>query len=273
MSAAAPERAEIGAAATFVAEVSQDLRQVPILSHCLVLVCEGAKELVAADGSHARMDVGDVALLYAGGRPSIGNRPSPAAGRYVAQVLVIGPRAVAAFRQHYPSLAADGPAPPQPWHLRPADAVLAAALRHAHAGLEDAAVSERMALHRCVEVLAVMAERGLLLPGPNEPSTVATVQALVAARPHLPWAAGDAARALGVSEPTLRRRLAAEGTSFRDIAAEMRLAHGLILLQTTRMAILEVALACGYESPSRFASRFRDRFGMSPSELRGQRGD
>ena len=42
-----------------------------------------------------------------------------------------------------------------------------------------------------------------------------------------------------------------------------------MLLQTTRRTILEIALDCGYESPSRFATRFRERYGMSPSELRG----
>lgn len=264
--------AEIGAAAMIEAEVSQDLRQVPILQHCLVLVREGAKELVAADGARARMNVGDVALLFAGSQPTIGNRPDPAAGRYVAQVLAFGPGTLAAFRQHYPALAAIPPEPTLPWRLRLGDAALAASIHHAAAGLGDPAISERVRLHRCVEVLAAMAERGLHLPAAGEPGTVAIVQALVAARPHLPWSAADAARALGVSEPTLRRRLATENTSFRRIAADVRLTHGLMLLQTSRTPILEIALACGYESPSRFASRFRERFGMSPSDLRGPRG-
>lgn len=265
-------RAEIGGSALYEAEVSQDLRQVPVVHHCLILVCQGAKELVAADGGRAQVAEGDTVVLYAGGRPGIGNRPDPVAGHYAARVLVPGPRALTAFRQLYPTLAAEVAADGRPWHLRPGDAALAAAIRHAAQGLEDTAVSERMALHRCVEVLAALAERGLHLPSARESDTVATVQAMVAARPHLPWAAADAARALGVSEPTLRRRLAAENTSFRQIAADMRLAHGLHLLQTTRQPIVEVAAACGYDSPSRFAARFRARFGMSPSELRGPRG-
>lgn len=266
-------RAEIGAAALYQAEVSQDLRRVPVLQHCLVLVQEGAKELVGDDGATARVGTGDAVLLYGGGRPTIGNRPDPAFGRYVAQVLVFGPRALTAFRELYPLLAAEVPPPASPWRLlRPGDMALAATIRHAAQGLDDGGVSERMTLHRCVEVLAAMAERGVHLPAAGEPDDVATIQALVAARPHLPWVVADAARALGVSEPTLRRRLAAAGTSFRQLAAEVRLAYGLHLLQTTRMPILEVAVACGYESPSRFAGRFRDRFGMSPSELRGPRG-
>lgn len=269
MTAVTADRAEIAAAARFEAQVSQDLRQVPILRHCLILVCAGAKELVDADGHAARVAAGDVALLHAGSRPTVGNRPDPAVGRYLAQVLTFGPRALSAFRQLYPALAGETPAPLPPWRLRADDAALAASIRHAAAGLHDGAVSDRMALHRCVEILAAMAERGLHLPAEGEIGIVATIEALVAARPHLPWTAGDVARALGVSEPTLRRRLAAEGASFRAIIADVRLTHGLMLLHTTRASVLEVALACGYESPSRFATRFRERFGMSPSEMRG----
>ena len=272
MAAPSVLRGEIGASALYEAEVSQNLRQVPVVHHCLVLVCEGAKEVLAADGARARLTAGDVVVLHAGGRPTIGNRPDPKTSHYAALVLIPGPRAFAAFRQLYPALAADGAVSERPWHSRPGDVALAAAIRHAILGLEDGAVSERMALHRCVEVLAVLAERGVHLSSGRDDDIVATVQALVAARPHLPWAAADVARSLGVSEPTLRRRLAAEDTSFRQIVAEMRLGHGLHLLQTSRMPVIEVAAACGYDSPSRFAARFRDRFGMTPSELRGPRG-
>jgi len=261
-------RAEIAATAVYRAQVSQDLRRVPVLQHCLVLVEQGAKELVADDGAVAHVAVGDSAVLYAGGRPTIGNRPDAVAGHYAALVLALGPRALAAFRQLYPTLSGEAPPSSRAWSLRLGDAALAAAIRHACAGLEDGAVSDRVVLHRCVEVLAVLAERGVILPD-GVPASSSTIQALVAARPHLPWSAADAARALAVSEATLRRRLAAEGTCFRDLAAEARLGHGLHLLQTTRQPIIEVAAACGYDSPSRFAARFRDRFGMSPSELRG----
>lgn len=270
MSAVGTDRGGIGGTALIEAAVSQDLRAVPVFGHCLVLVEEGAKELLGEGGAIARFDVGDVVLLLAGGQPTIGNRPDPATGRYVARVLMPGPEAAGAFRRHYPELVRACAPSVDPWLPCLGDAALASAIRHAVAGLDDAVLSRRMVLHRCVEVLAALAERGLHLPPEAEPAAAAGIQALVAARPHLPWSAADAARVLGVSEPTLRRRLAAEGTSFRRIVADVRLTHGLMLLQTTRQSILEVALACGYESPSRFAGRFRDRFGMSPSELRGE---
>ncbi|HLO75830.1 MAG TPA: AraC family transcriptional regulator, partial [Magnetospirillum sp.] len=244
----APDRALIGAAAIIEATVSQDLRRVPIFEHCLVIVREGAKDLIADDGTLARLVPGDVVLLPAGGQPTIGNRPDPALGRYVAQVLTLGPQAVAAFRQHYPLLAAASPPVAVAWHLCPGDRALADSVMHAVHGVDDPALSERMACHRCVEVLAALAERGIHLPPEAAPTAAVQVRQLVAARPHLPWSAADAARALGVSEPTLRRRLAAEATSFRHIVAEVRLTHGLMLLQTSRAPILQVALDCGYES-------------------------
>lgn len=268
----AASRAALGGTAVIEAVVSQDLRRVSVLQHCLVLVRAGAKELVAADGATARLAEGDVVLLHAGAAPAIGNRPDPVAGRYVAQVLVPGPQAVAAFRQHYPALATQRPCGLAAWRLCLNDPPLAAAIRHAAEGLAEPGLSERMACHRVVEVLAALAERGVYLPPEREPTAAAIVQGLVAARPHVPWTAADAARALGISEPTLRRRLAAEDTSFRHIVTEVRLLHGLMLLQTSATPILEVALECGYESPSRFSSRFRERFGMSPSEMRGGKG-
>ncbi len=263
-------RSDIGSSAVYRARVSQDLRRVPVLQHCLVLVRQGAKELVDGLGAVARVAVGDTVLLHAGGHPTIGNRPDPAAGHYAALVLAFGARSLTAFRQLYPTLAAAPPLPSRAWSLRPGDTALAAAIGHACDGLEDAALSDRVALHRCVEVLAVLAERGLVLPDGDDPGAAAAVQGLVAARPHLPWSAADVARALNISEATLRRRLAAEGTCFRDLAADVRLGYGLHLLQTTRQPIIEVAAACGYDSPSRFAARFRARFGMSPSELQGK---
>lgn len=262
-------RAQIGGAAQIDAAVVQHLRQVPIFQHCIILVGEGAKDLAADDGARSRLFPGDVAVLAAGSRPDIGNSPDPATGRYRALVLGLGRQALTAFHHLYPALAARSAPPGVAWQIRQDDAALAASIRHAAAGLDEVTLSERVVCHRCVEVLAALAEGGVHLPPDDDHSTAAKVRALVAARPHLPWCAADAARALAVSEPTLRRRLAAEGTSFRHLVAELRLTHGLMLLQTTRAPILQIALDCGYESPSRFAGRFRDRFGMSPSELRG----
>lgn len=79
------------------------------------------------------------------------------------------------------------------------------------------------------------------------------------------WTAGGAARRLGVSESTLRRRLAAEGTGFAALlraermqAAQARIAGG----EGSQAA----ALAVGYISRAHFARAYRAAFGRNPGD-------
>lgn len=78
----------------------------------------------------------------------------------------------------------------------------------------------------------------------------------------------DICRQLAMSESTLRRKLAVENTTVQSIKDQVRLGLGLHLLQTTHHAINFIAQECGYQSSSRFTSRFKERFGLTPSELR-----
>lgn len=73
---------------------------------------------------------------------------------------------------------------------------------------------------------------------------------------------------LAMSESTLRRKLAAEGTSVKAIKGRARLGLSLHLLQTTSDGIGLIAEKCGYHSQSRFTQRFKAHFGLTPSELR-----
>ncbi|MGS2718647.1 helix-turn-helix transcriptional regulator [Eionea flava] len=79
------------------------------------------------------------------------------------------------------------------------------------------------------------------------------------------------ASALAMSESTLRRKLHSEGLSFQSIKENVRLGHGLHLLQSSRISIGAVAEQCGYHSPSRFTQKFKQLFGVTPSELRKTR--
>lgn len=85
------------------------------------------------------------------------------------------------------------------------------------------------------------------------------------------WTLKDACRKLSMSESTLRRHLASEGISFRELNKNIRLDHSLHLLQTTFTPVSIIAEQCGYQSFSRFTERFTERFGMSPSQLRQTR--
>lgn len=90
----------------------------------------------------------------------------------------------------------------------------------------------------------------VLLDLGNEPSIVTT------------------ASKLGVTERTLRRRLAEEGTSFRNILVEARLAIGHELLSTAKLDVSTVAYRTGYSEPSSFVRAFSQHYGYSPGKIK-----
>ncbi|MEZ7197366.1 AraC family transcriptional regulator [Pseudodesulfovibrio karagichevae] len=90
---------------------------------------------------------------------------------------------------------------------------------------------------------------------------------LIGMEPGRGWNAEAVAARLGASERSLRRHLSREGTSLTDVLREVRLNSGLALLQTGHVTVGEAAYRCGYNSASRFAGLFRERFGVSPSRV------
>lgn len=66
-----------------------------------------------------------------------------------------------------------------------------------------------------------------------------------------------------MSRATLARYLAAEGTGFREVLSEVRMTYALALLQEQR-PLMEVAVACGYQSLTRFSARFKQQYQLTP---------
>lgn len=100
-------------------------------------------------------------------------------------------------------------------------------------------------------------------------TTAARVRALLARRLDRDWLASDVAHELAMSERTLRRRLASEEQSFANLLVDARMSWALTLLQASSQPVSDVASAVGDAAPSRFAVRFRQRFGFPPSAIRG----
>ncbi|TWA69874.1 AraC family transcriptional regulator [Azospirillum brasilense] len=121
---------------------------------------------------------------------------------------------------------------------------------------------------RVMELLAWVEELCGFLPRPARSSTTGRVRELLTEDLAARWTTDQLARRLGLSEATFRRRLAQEGTSLSVLLTEMRMGQALRLLQSTDLPIIQVAFSVGYESPSKFAGRFRSRFGFPPSSLR-----
>lgn len=76
------------------------------------------------------------------------------------------------------------------------------------------------------------------------------------------------AEMLSTTERTLRRRLAEEGTSFRELHTNVRLAVARELIEVTGLSIKAVAWRIGYSEPATFARAFANKYGLSPGRLR-----
>jgi AraC-type DNA-binding domain-containing proteins len=190
---------------------------------------------------------------------TITNLP-PSSGSYLTHALAVEETLVTAV---YGSDTAAFPA------LRAtADGRIAAAFERAATALADGTCPSRLKHHAVKEVLLWLAEVGIGFGPLRPPNLVDRLRQLVNAVPDAQWQSAETARRLGVSEATMRRRLTEVGTNFSEAVTDVRMAVALGLLQTTDLSVTQVAYEVGYASPSRFAIRFRNRFGLAPSELR-----
>jgi AraC-like DNA-binding protein len=131
-------------------------------------------------------------------------------------------------------------------------------------------IPDAVARQRLLETMHWLLDAGIALHNPPlNPDVSVRLRALVAGRLDDDWTADRIAAALALSETTLRRRLAMEGTSLKEVLVEARMATALTMLQATTQPVSVIALAVGYASPSRFAVRFRQRFGFAPTAVRG----
>lgn len=131
-------------------------------------------------------------------------------------------------------------------------------------------IPDSVARQRFLEVLHWLLEDGIVLRrSPVNSSVSIKIRTLIAGCLGQAWTADRVARELALSEATLRRRLAAEGISLMELLVDARMSTALTLLQATTQPVSQIALLVGYESPSRFAIRFRQRFGFAPTTVRG----
>ena len=77
-----------------------------------------------------------------------------------------------------------------------------------------------------------------------------------------------AAETLDMSRRSLQRGLAAHGTSYTDLLAQVRLRRAAEWLERTDKPVVEIALDLGYADASNFARAFRRQTGVSPSAFR-----
>ncbi len=80
----------------------------------------------------------------------------------------------------------------------------------------------------------------------------------------------EMARRLCLSERTLRRRLCAQGTSYRELLDQVREQLARQMLADTGQSVSRIAFDLGYDDPSNFGRAFRRWTGVSPGAYRDQ---
>ncbi|MGQ8774029.1 helix-turn-helix transcriptional regulator [Serratia sp. NA_112.1] len=210
---------------------------------------------------------GELLIIDGGQTVDIVNEPSEK-GVFSCQLLICDPLLLAA--------------PPAQVETQPTavfDAVLA--LRNLPCALIHSFEATSLALalrhrfpaviirHKMLEILLWLKQFNISFIHNEARNLTQQVRRCLATDPHNIWTAAEVANTLSMSEVMLRRKLSAENNSLRSLMIDVRMSSALALLQSTDWPISAIAQHVGYESSSRFAERFRKRFGFAPTAIRG----
>lgn len=257
-------RPDIGASARIVQYNRLRYSNITINRSVLILVEGGTKILRRGDEEWIVPAGGCIALAQ--GEVFDVINASDGTGLYEARWIAFEPDTVAAFTTQPGKGAPFERAfiihrPHQGFHQAFADCTQAI--------VEPGSIPHEIARHRLGELLLWLDLAGGRFAAPRSASFSARVRDLFSTNPQSDWTSAHLCDTLGVSEATLRRKLAAEDWSFQTLLIDVRMSTAMQLLQSTDLSILRIAEATGYESQSRFAARFRARFGFAPSAIRG----
>jgi AraC-like DNA-binding protein len=228
----------------------------------IIIVLTGSKEIWLGDDCQ-RLQAGEAFALPANLDFGVVNIPDERIGLYEALVLEV------------PALPAgliDKPVAPARTPRTfdicvPLTPDLVDALEHAAITLADSSHAKALAEHRLAEVLLLVqdvpAARPLFVS-----SLADQVSWLLLGAPSHNWTAAEIATKLGIGASTLRRRLAADGQSLRQVMRDCRMNLARSLLTAGHSNVAQAAEAAGYTSRSHFARRFRHAHGVSPSRVR-----
>jgi len=205
---------------------------------------------------------GDLFLITRRCRIDVVNIPDPHSGLYLSAIVPMCAEALTAARALW-----NEPLPEAGDALaRLPLAEHGATLLQWRQALEHGQYTEaRLALASLAVAFCRRGHGSLLVP--PEPSLGERIRDLIAAQPERDWQSRDFEAQLGLSGATLRRRLASEQSSVRELITDARLAHAMGLLYTTRLPLKTVAARVGYRSLGSFSKRFVERYGLEPAAI------
>lgn len=253
----------VGATARIMQRNRLRLSNIVIEQPVIILVARGTK-LLKATGVDITIETGQAVALSEGGTFDVINRAEDD-GAYLARWIAFDPALVAEHAERRPFADA------QPLlHIqRPPGGFFEALESAADAVADKENLPSGIARHRMQELLVWLETLGMRFTSQTSASFGRNVRKRLVSDPGRNWESAALCREFAVSEATFRRRLAAENLSFQQLLTDVRMSTALSLLQSTNLPILHIAQAVGYESQSRFAARFRARFGFPPSAIRG----
>ncbi|HAU79409.1 MAG TPA: AraC family transcriptional regulator [Stenotrophomonas sp.] len=225
------------------------------------ILLQGRKQVRTAQQS-LEFAPGDLFLITRRCRIDVVNIPDPHSGLYLSAIVPMCAEALTAARALW-----NEPLPEAGDALaRLPLAEHGATLLQWRQALEHGHYTEaRLALASLAVAFCRRGHGSLLIP--PEPSLGERIRDLIAAQPERDWKSRDFEAQLGLSGATLRRRLASEHSSVRELITDARLAHAMGLLYTTRLPLKTVAARVGYRSLGSFNKRFAERYGLEPAAI------
>lgn len=206
-------------------------------------------------------------LVNPGQLVDLDKQPAADGSPFRSLFITVNEAVIDRFRQFYPAAAAAENAAAVLRTTNAFDALLSPLIPLLES-LKEGSLSDARLEIRLFDLLLCLADQGLVFTPPPRSSTGERLRRLLEQQPERRWTTKIAGHALAMSEATLRRRLNGENLKFDALLREVRLQHGMTLLQTTRWPLAQIADASGYLSAARFSARFRTRFGVSPARLR-----
>ena len=256
-------RERLGALGSIVQRHTALYRRVAVHEPAVVIVRRGCKKLRWA-GCELRIAAGEAVALAGGQMFDVINIPD-SDGLYQAQWIAFEQEAIEKFTAQYGTAQA----------VRDAVKLLHAERINAAFDYAAAVLADEETPHNAAEtalcgVLAWLQHDDIGFAVYEGVNLMRQIRKLITADMAADWSSAMLAQRLNCSEAALRRRLARQGTSFRTLLTDVRMMHALTLLQVTQWPVAQIAGAVGYDCPSRFSARFKERFGCVPSVVRSE---
>jgi AraC-like DNA-binding protein len=246
------------------------------VAHPFVVTVLTGTKILYVDEQAMTFEAGDLFVLPPHFTFDIINQPAPS-GEYIALVLELSANLLNRVRQAYPeivnSLANDfSTKNSSTIDLRVSlSSLLADALIHLFRGaVRNTDPDSMLNEHHLMEIVLLLLQSNIrmLLYQAICPDFLTHIRYLIRSDLASEWSLERLAKALDISISTLKRRLKNADLSYRQLLDEERMSKAMELLTQNQQSVAQIALACGYESQSRFAARFRKYHSLNPSDVR-----